>query len=175
MPADEYLKLIDENKEVVSNKLDINEKVNFDSFFEKNPQMEIIFGNRLQAIVIYEFSDDRIELLRVNEGFYNLFGSSDRAIKSDNPLVVIDEEYKDSLLGAFWEAVNTKGTSEAEYIRYKEDGTSIWVKIRLQYIQKIGMKHILFGTLNDITIQKEIDTMLDIYKEELNTQKLIRM
>lgn len=171
MPADEYLKLIDENKEVVSNKLDINEKVNFDSFFEKNPQMEIIFGNRLQAIVIYEFSDDRIELLRVNEGFYNLFGSSDRAIKSDNPLVVIDEEYKDSLLGAFWEAVNTKGTSEAEYIRYKEDGTSIWVKIRLQYIQKIGMKHILFGTLNDITIQKEIDTMLDIYKEELNTQK----
>lgn len=171
MPVDEYLKLIDEDKEVVSEGLIVNENVNCDSLFEKNPQMEILFGNNLQAIVIYEYSEDKFELLRVNEGFYTLFGNSDRAVKTDNPMVVVEEGYRKVVLNAFKEAVRTKKTGEAEYVRLKENGTSVWIKMRLQYIQKIGTKHILFGTLNDITAQKELDSMLNIYKEEMQTKK----
>lgn len=171
MPMDDYIKLMVDNKEVVNDSLIISENVSFDSLFEENPQMDILFGNNLQAIVIYEYSDDKFELLRVNEGFYTLFGNSDRAVKTENPLVVVEERFRENVLDAFREAVETKKIGEAEYIRLKENGTSIWIKLRLQYIQKIGTKHILFGTLNDITAQKELDSMLNIFKAEIERKK----
>lgn len=173
MPVTDYVRLMTDNKEVVSDTLIVNENVNFDSLFEENPQMEILFGNNLQAIVIYEYceDDDQFELLRVNEGFYALFGNADREVKTDNPLIVVEERFWDDVLDAFRGAVKTKKMGEAEYIRLKENGTSIWVKLRLQYIQKIGTKHILFGTLNDITAQKELDSMLNIFKTEIERKR----
>lgn len=173
MPVADYVKLMTDNKEVVSDTLIVNENINFDSLFEENPQMEILFGNNLQAIVIYEYceDDDQFELLRVNEGFYALFGNDDREVKTDNPLIVVEERFWEDVLEAFRGAVKTKKMGEAEYIRLKENGTSIWVKLRLQYIQKIGTKHILFGTLNDITAQKELDSMLNIFKTEIERKR----
>ncbi len=171
MPLDEYVKLVDMNKEVIGKEIEVKEKLNIDSLFENNPQMEMIFGNNLQAIVIYEYAEKNIELLRVNEGFYDLFGNSDTAIKKENAISVADDNYKEDIIAAFENAVNTKKVTEAEYLRYKDNGKSVWIKLRLQYIQKIGMKHLLFGTLNDITTQKEIDSVLNMYRNEINNEK----
>lgn len=172
MPVDEYLKLIDANKEVVYSEAVVKSEIKVDTLFENNPQMEMIFGNNLQPIAIFEYSDDnKIELLRVNEGYYDLFGNSDTSVKNEDALSVIDVNYRDEVIDAFKNAVNTKKISEAEYIRYKDNGTSVWAKLRLQYIQKIGTKHLIFGTINDITAQKEIDSVLNIYKNEIGDKK----
>lgn len=175
MPVDEYLKLVDSNEEFKNNVPDKteeqNEKININTLFEKNPQMEMIFGNNLQTIVIYEYSDKNIEILRVNEGFYDMFGNSDTALKKENVVGVIDENYRDVVINAFEEAIKTNKITEAEYVRIKNNGTTIWVKIRLQYIQKVGTKHLLFGTLNDITAQKEIDSIINIYRNEIKNDK----
>ncbi len=176
MPVEDYLKLIDSNEEFHNNELGKNksedsEQININALFEKNPQMEMIFGNNLQTIVIYEYSDGNVELLRVNEGFYDMFGSSDTALKIENAISIIDENYKENVISAFETAIRTKKIAEAEYERIKNNGTNMWVKLRLQYIQKIGNKHLLFGTLNDITAQKEIDSILSIYRKEVDGEK----
>ena len=176
MPVEDYLKLIDSNEEFHNNesgrnKSEDSEQININTLFEKNPQMEMIFGNNLQTIVIYEYSDGNVELLRVNEGFYDMFGSSDTALKIENVISIIDENYKENVISAFETAIRTKKITEAEYERTKNNGTNMWVKLRLQYIQKIGNKHLLFGTLNDITAQKEIDSILSIYRKEVDGEK----
>lgn len=176
MPVEDYLKLIDSNEEFHNNesgknKSEDSEQININALFEKNPQMEMIFGNNLQTIVIYEYSDGNVELLRVNEGFYDMFGSSDTALKIENAISIIDENYKENVISAFETAIRTKKIAEAEYERIKNNGTNMWVKLRLQYIQKIGNKHLLFGTLNDITAQKEIDSILSIYRKEVDGEK----
>jgi len=176
MPVEDYLKLIDSNEEFHNNesgrnKSEDSEQININALFEKNPQMEMIFGNNLQTIVIYEYSDGNVELLRVNEGFYDMFGSSDTALKKENVISIIDENYKETVISAFETAIRTKKIAEAEYERTKNNGTNMWVKLRLQYIQKIGNKHLLFGTLNDITAQKEIDSILSIYRKEVDGEK----
>lgn len=147
MPVEDYLKLIDSNEEFHNNesgknKSEDSEQININALFEKNPQMEMIFGNNLQTIVIYEYSDGNVELLRVNEGFYDMFGSSDTALKIENAISIIDENYKENVISAFETAIRTKKIAEAEYERIKNNGTNMWVKLRLQYIQKIGNKHL---------------------------------
>lgn len=169
MPEEEYLNLIDMNIEV-SDKKDavFNDSISIDSLFENNPQMEFLFGNSLQAIAIFEYDENNLEILRVNEGYYELFGSSDEAVKASNALAFINDDYKDSIKQAFEAAVESNKITEAEYIRAKGNGSNIWVKLRLQYIQKIGNKHLLFGTINDITAQKEMDTVLSLYRKEIS-------
>ena len=68
------------------------------------------------------------------------------------------------MLKAFKNAVDNMQVSEVEYLRNTRNGIGIWIKLRLQFIQKIGPRQILIGTLNDITVQKEIDNVLNVFK-----------
>ncbi|MEG2287615.1 MAG: EAL domain-containing protein, partial [Ruthenibacterium sp.] len=46
----------------------------YDDLFTFNEEMKLIFENALQPAVIYEFVDNKIELIRVNEAYYALLG-----------------------------------------------------------------------------------------------------
>lgn len=173
MPEEEYLNLIDLNVEVNDKKeVVFEDSVSIDALFENNPQMELIFGNSLQAIAIFEYDDNNIEILRVNEGYYELFGSSDNTVKKSDAFASIDGNYRKTIEQAFKNAVESNKITEAEYLRTKSNGSNIWVKLRLQYIQRIGTKHLMFGTINDITAQKEMDTVLSMYRKEVSENRL---
>lgn len=174
MPEEEYLNLIDMNEEISDKKEVVFEEsgINVDTLFENNPQMELIFGNSLQAIAIFEYDENNIEILRVNEGYYELFGSSDASLKNNDAFALLDENSKKDIELAFKNAVDSNKITEVEYIRTRSNGSNIWVKLRLQYIQRIGAKHLLFGTINDITTQKEMDTVLSMYRKEISDNKV---
>lgn len=165
MPASEYVKLVDENKVVENVEVILDDDFDTNSLFVKNPQMEMLFGNNIQPIVIFENCGEKIEMLRVNEAYYNMLGDADRDISGVSPLMNIDERYRENVLKAFKSAVDNMKVSEVEYLRNTRNGVGMWIKLRLQFIQKIGMRHILIGTLNDITVQKEIDSVLHVFKE----------
>ncbi len=164
MPANEYVKLVDENKAVEHVEVILDDDFDTNSLFVKNPQMEMLFGNNIQPIVIFEFCDDRIEIMRVNEAYYNMLGDNERVLTNDAPLLNVDERYRENVLKAFKNAVDNMQVSEVEYLRNTRNGIGIWIKLRLQFIQKIGPRQILIGTLNDITVQKEIDNVLNVFK-----------
>ncbi len=164
MPESDYIKLIDDNQSVDGNEIVIDEDIDINYLFEKNPQMEILFGNQLQPIAIFEVDGNEVEFLRVNEAYYNMIGNDDIALMYNEPLKMVDERYRESVLRAFDDVASNKKTSKVEYLRMKNDGTSLWVNMRLQYIHSIANKDVIIGTLNDVTIQKEIDNMLSEIK-----------
>ncbi|MEG2720013.1 MAG: diguanylate cyclase, partial [Oscillospiraceae bacterium] len=176
-PIDEYekrmagtsaadLKPIERRKEM--------NKFNADSIWSTDAQMEMLFSNVLQPILIYEFQNDRIEILRVNGAFYEMLGYDDLAIKLDNPLSAIEPIYRAVVLNAFNSVIKTEETAECEYIRHLANGKSLWILLKLKYINKIGEKHVILGALSDITVQKQFDAELNKRRKAIDYRTDIR-
>ncbi|MEG0216547.1 MAG: hypothetical protein RR685_10505, partial [Hungatella sp.] len=79
--------------------------------------MKCLFDNALQAAVIYEFSDDQLEMVRVNEAYYALLGHGEMPATSSNVLNLVEDEYQALVLHAFRTCASTQETVECEYIR----------------------------------------------------------
>ncbi|MEG2597214.1 MAG: diguanylate cyclase, partial [Oscillospiraceae bacterium] len=139
----------------------------YDNLFSVNQDMKLLFGNSLQAAVIYEFVDDRIEMVRVNEAYYALLGHDDMLVKEPDILDLVDEEYREFLLKAFRTCTKTKENTECEYMRHRKSKAPLWIYTKLRYVSMVGNKHILIGELTDITMRKEFDFALQEYKISL--------
>lgn len=165
MPIAKYEAMINNGEAFVPKQ---KQQFDTDSLWAINPQMEMLFTNMAQAVGIYESENNHIEILRVNKAFYDLFGYEDIAVRTNNPLDAINSEYLGVVLNAFNTAVATKNTSECEYNRICVGNTNKWIRANFKYINTIGEKNILIGTLLDITAQKEIDLELRKYKSAIS-------
>lgn len=164
MPIAEYEALMSNAESFVPEQ---KQQFDTDSLWAINPQMEMLFTNMDQAVGIYEFENDQIVILRVNKAFYDLFGYEDILVRTNNPLNAIKSEYRDILLNAFNSAIDTKNTSECEYVR-ECTGSNKWIRARIKYLNQIGEKSILIATLIDITSQRAIDLELQKYKSAIS-------
>lgn len=148
MPSDEYECLIDGDS---SFRPVIVEEVAFDadSIWASNSQMEALFGNVLQAVAIYELDGDNLEVLRVNNAFYELFGYD--GMGSWDALGKVAEEQRANVLKAFHKAVDTGAATECEYVCRLQSGRRLWVKVHIKYIRSVGEKNVLVGSFMDVT------------------------
>ncbi|MEG1268228.1 MAG: EAL domain-containing protein [Oscillospiraceae bacterium] len=135
--------------------------------FSLNQEMKLLFSNALQPAVIYEFRDDQIEIIRVNEAYYVLLGHDDMLMKSADMLSFVEEGYRDTLLNTFRACVQMHVAAECEYMRRGKSGMPIWIHAKLSYASMVGDKNIIIGELTDITMRKELDSELQKYRETL--------
>ncbi|MEG0571007.1 MAG: EAL domain-containing protein [Oscillospiraceae bacterium] len=174
MPIEEYEKMClrpDEDlPEVLDKKFD---NYSYDDLFSLNHDFKELFGTTLQPAAIYEFVNDRIEIIRVNSAYYALLGHDEMQIKGQDTTNLIDEEYRTDLLNAFRICVRTKGDSECEYLRLRKAETPLWIHSKLRYATMVGNKHVIIGELTDITLRREVDIELQKYMQSwlISTQK----
>ncbi|MEG2857560.1 MAG: EAL domain-containing protein, partial [Clostridia bacterium] len=78
MPVPEYASLC-ANLGCIAQKASYNDgdTYSYDNLFSLNEEMKLLFNSPLQAAVIYEFEDNKIEIIRVNEAYYALLGHDD--------------------------------------------------------------------------------------------------
>ncbi|MEG1632621.1 MAG: EAL domain-containing protein [Oscillospiraceae bacterium] len=143
------------------------ENYRYDDLFAFNKEMKLLFGNALQVAAIYEFVDDHIEMIRVNEAYYALLGHDDMLSNAPGTLSMIDKEYRAPLLKAFRECAKTRELAECEYPRSRVGGEPIWIYMKLRYVSTVGNKHIIIGELTDITMRKRLDSELQKYRTSL--------
>ena len=177
MPVKEYEKLLyeqpyfeDDETRRTSN--DTN------AIWTANMQMEMIFSNMMQAAAIYEYSDGNIEVVRANDAYFDLFGyhDTDRVHKEIEGF--IDHVDREIFMDTFEQVVENQSTAECEVKRFLESGREIWIKLRLKYINRVGERHIIFGCIDDITVQREMDNELAKYRlalmeEEVNEKTML--
>ncbi len=135
-----------------------------DALWASNPQMEILFFNAIQASCICEFDNGHIDILRVNKAFDQLF-EADHAMSRRNPLKLVSSGHQAAVMTSFETAIHTQDYGECEFCLKTEDHPPRWVDFKLKYISSLGNKHILMGTLADITGQKKIEAELKKYKK----------
>ncbi|MEG1684140.1 MAG: EAL domain-containing protein, partial [Oscillospiraceae bacterium] len=144
--------------------LEKRDNYRYDDLFSFNQEMRALFSNALQAAVIYEFMDDQIEMIRVNEAYYALLGHDDMRAKAPSMLKLVEEEHRNALLHAFRTCARTQSTTECDYQRRRTDGVPLWIHTKLRYAAMVGDKHIIIGELTDITLRRELASELEKYK-----------
>ena len=143
-----------------------------------NMQMEMIFSNMMQAAAIYEYSDGNIEVVRVNDAYFDMFGYHDTDRVHKEIEGSIDHVDRERFMDTFAQVVENQSTAECEVKRFLESGREIWIKLRLKYINRVGERHIIFGCIDDITVQREMDNELAKYRlalmeEEVNEKTML--
>ena len=167
MPVEEYEEIAFSDNNHFEELAD-KTKQETDEIWSSTSQLELLFSNMLQAVAVYEYGE-KIEVLRVNNAYYDMFGFND-INDIQKSLSQNDEGNQKRFVSAFEEAVRTKGVSECEVKRHVGD-REIWVQIRLKYMNQVGDKHIIYGYLSDITEQKEIDDELQKYRQAIDNNR----
>ncbi|MFR8038007.1 PAS domain S-box protein [Clostridium fessum] len=104
----------------------------------------------------------------MNNAYYDMFGYGD--INSAGGLVMekqLSDESRKILIDTFEDIAKSKETAACEFLRTSKSGRSIWVHLKLKYITSVGEKHIIVGTLTDITEQRMMDQELQKYRQVL--------
>lgn len=162
MLVQEYEALVGEEMDYRKDKVQMQR---IESVHSPQIQGELLFSNVMQALAIYSYNvNGTIEILRVNRAYYELVGENDGGIHKRDLLIVVKDEYKQTILDTFERAIRSESYAQCEYVRDTGDGRSLWIRLQLQYMGGQDRDHILFGTLSDITIQKEMDEELVRYR-----------
>lgn len=164
MPVDEYEKLFEETGAIEEQQQETSH-FKADSLWTLTPEMEFLFNSVPQAICIYEFDGENIDLIRTNKTFDEVIGIENFYFNKNNIFSMCHEDYRAKLLRAFNKVVANQKTTECEYKRRRTDGSWIWIDCKLKYVSTVGDKHLIFANLMDITVQKEIDEQLQKFKE----------
>ena len=104
----------------------------------------------------------------MNNAYYDMFGYED--INSSKGLVKrkrLSDESRQVLLDTFENISNSKGTASCEILRTSKSGRAIWVFLKLKYITDVGGRHIIAGSLTDVTEQRMMDQELQKYRQIL--------
>ena len=169
MPVSDYEKLVSEKKDELQEKYQKDE-IGRDMLWNATSQMGSVFSGMMEPAVIYEYEKEqnRIDTLRVNNAYYDMFGYED--INSSGGLVMekqLSDESRKILIDTFEDIAKSKETAACEFLRTSKSGRSICVHLKLKYITSVGEKHIIVGTLTDITEQRMMDQELQKYRQVL--------
>ncbi len=168
MPIDEYEQLAKENKEkYVTKTIDLGGGLTMDKLWSSAPEMEVLFANSSQASCICEFDGAKFNYLRSNNSYKDLFGAD--GVSEGNPLDYIFYEYKNDVLDAFSNCLNSDKIIECQYQRRVHHGKALWVSMKLQHIGEVNDgKSIFIANFTDISAQKEVEFELKKFKKVLN-------
>ncbi|MGF6375406.1 PAS domain S-box-containing protein [Clostridiales Family XIII bacterium PM5-7] len=148
-------------KEYLDKKTKIVSDYDIDLLFGYNEELQRLFGNILQPLVIFEFDGVNMKMIKVNEAYLDHYGADDDAVSMDRPIEFVGEPYRKIVENAFYRSTLKSGTSSCEFIRYMMDGKEVWIELKLRYIKQMDHKHIILGIFDDITTQKKIDSVLE--------------
>lgn len=140
-------------------------KKSFDTnqIFAMDTEMENFVSDSTQAIAIYEYDQETLEILRVNNAYYELMGYDDRYIRANNLLDVLEEKSKKVIHDTLEEVVQTKGTVGCEYEKVLSSGKRVWLHLKLKYINSIEGRNIIIGTHMDISSEKQVEDSFNKY------------
>lgn len=118
---------------------------------------ETMMNNILGGIAFYDVCDGNIELLRVNEQYYQVTGSNpvDLAQKSQNILNGTNGRDRESALELFYQAYkNPLNGAEGDVRLVREDGEIVWIHLRTFFIREQDGHRLYYGSISDVTEQK---------------------
>ncbi|GAA6427590.1 EAL domain-containing protein [Dielma fastidiosa] len=120
----------------------------YDELFLNDPQIKKLFNSSNEAAVIYEFAEDKVELIRVNASYYNLLGYEDQALKAPDMLQLVAASDQEAMIELFRNAIHDKTSKAIDYTYLPAEGKRICLHLVLRYVTEISGKYILMGRLS---------------------------
>lgn len=122
----------------------------YDELFLNEPLIKQLFSSANDVALIFEYADEKIELIRVNAAYYTMMGYDDQALKTPNLLQLIDEKDRCKFINAFKKVIADCSSQELDYRVQKYNGSYVKLHLNLKYIVQMSNKYILLGILHTI-------------------------
>lgn len=134
LPIPEFEKKI-KNKVAIEEDKKIDKNV-LDFLLNGNEQISEVMNKLFAGLGIYELVGNSIEVLRVNDGYYKIFGYTPQGLFA-NSTKIIDCMHKDDVHGFFdvcRKVIETEGSGSAFVRRYDNQGNLLYLDALIQYI-----------------------------------------
>ncbi|MGN0598024.1 MAG: EAL domain-containing protein [Ruminiclostridium sp.] len=163
MPVEDYEKYLDSEEVYAESK----DESSFD--IANIWDNDFIVSNIMQPVAIIEYEQGNVEIIRVNNAYYDLFGYSENKDDFLSPTKNVNDLDMEGVMRAMYEVVTTGEGRSVDY-RRKMPGGEAWINIKLSYINKADGKDIIYGIFSDVTAQKRLDDELMTYRKAMETE-----
>jgi len=138
--------------------VDVNKDA-FDSLFSGDYLITKLFNNVVGGIAIYEYSRKSVDLVRVNDGYYDIYGYTPSSFNEDgyNILPSVFETDVEKFLDICDLCCETKEKQSLVFRRYHRDGRVLWIDMKLQYLGNANNRPLLCSAFNDVTQIKKME------------------
>lgn len=161
LPEEQYVELL--SKSEIGTKipqLELNEKLNACSFWDPKSQETLIFSNFVGGAAIFEYQDEKVEILRVNKKYLQELGMnfSEKEVIDADPMLFFDETNKKIFIDMLKKAIETGEEEECETWRTdpsvccQDDGICIRSNVRM--IGKSNDSYLFYAMIRNITSEK---------------------
>ncbi len=134
--------------------------VDLSNLWDTSAQADALFNGMIGGMGIYELSGDTLEIRRVNDGYYELFGCTPQQVfaSAREALTAVHPDDRKGFLDACRTAIRSGRVERyvCRHIHYR-DGREMWLETRLRFLGKAGLNDVFCFTYNDVTEQKEFE------------------
>lgn len=134
--------------------------VDLSCLWDTSPKADTLFNGMIGALGIYELCDDRLEVRRVNDTYYELFGCTPRQVfeGAQEALFTVHPDDRAGLMEICKKASQT-GRVERFVCRHVHSRANrqTWLEARLRHLGKAGLNDVFCFAFTDVTEQKEFE------------------
>ncbi|MGE4213313.1 MAG: EAL domain-containing protein [Anaerotignaceae bacterium] len=136
-----------------------DETINYNELFNPNFISNKIFNSISGGVGIYELVENHLEVIRVNDGYYETMGYTPQTFSADtnNILYKVFEEDRTILIEKCRDACKNRGMEEMVIRRYHTGGELLWFKVNIRYLGGSINRPLFCFAFKDIAAQKVED------------------
>lgn len=160
LPVEEFEKLLCDEKN-----LDFDgfwykqvEPFRVKEFLDDNLFSDVMINNIIGPVAFYDIYENRMEITRVNEQYYQLTGIS-RDDQKDYKKCFwnhVRDDDRQLLLSIFEQAYNNPVEGAEGYAHFvREDSTVLWVHVRIYFMREKDGHKLFYGAITDMTAFRE--------------------
>ncbi len=150
-------------------------EITFEDLFQSGMMSKKLLNNIIGGVALYEYYQDNLAIIRVNDGYYRITGCNPDAlrVKGLHILDRVPEEDKPIVKAALKRAREDPSQGvEIQFRRLRLCGTLMWMHMRLFFLSENNGREVYYASINDITQQKEAEAQLRQSEELYRTVML---
>ena len=159
MPTEEFVTLLGKTGKGHSRKDEeaVSVTESLQALMDSNEKTSMLFNHMIGGVGIYELYNDVLEIVRVNDGYYELTGATPQTLLRDtkNANAWVNIQDRPSLIAACRQAEKTEKVTCVSVRRYHQNGTQMWIEVRVRYMGKRAGRSLFYFVINDITQQRK--------------------
>lgn len=171
LPEEQYVELLTGSTVGNTNpQMDIIENLNSCDFWDPKSQETLIFSNYVGGAAIFDYHDDKLEVLRVNKKYLREMGMnlSEKDIIETDLLSTFDEENKQIYLNMLNRAIETMEEQECDTWRNVFSPCCgeerICIRSSVQVIGRSEGSHLFYAMIHNVT--NEMNHYMEILESE---------
>lgn len=148
----------------------------FDALFN-NHEVDFLFGRMLDAAGVYEMQGESLEIIRVNDRYYDVMGVLPDQIYRDtkNAFTYIWAEDQKLLIDTCIQARRDGNVKFVDIRRSNGKDRILWLHVKIRFIGKRGEGSVFFFLIDDVTEKKRVEAELQDSRERQRQDELCRM